>query len=169
MEQLRALEAIIDVSEREFGSTSIELFEYSCDFIYSCITNCPEPKRSAYIRDFVRLIKRKNLSRFADRASDNSRGFWEYCVHRVKELKSIRLKLKKVKRLLAKFLPLSRRIFQDRMQVLQDIATESKAAIFELQTKILDLQSICQRQNAEISELKEIIKSQSDDNCQKKK
>lgn len=55
------------------------------------------------------------------------------------------------------------------MQVLQDIATESKAAIFELQTKILDLQSICQRQNAEISELKEIIKSQSDDNCQKKK
>ena len=169
MEQLRALEAIIDVSEREFGSTSIELFEYSCDFIYSCITNCPEPKRSAYIRDFVRLIKRKNLSRFADRASDNSRGFWEYCVHRVKELKSIRLKLKKVKRLLAKFLPLSRRIFQDRMQVLQDIATESKAAIFELQTKILDLQSICQWQNAEISELKEIIKSQSDDNCQKKK
>lgn len=158
-EQLRALKAIITVSIKTFGVPSVELLEYSCDFIYSCISNCPEPQRTRYIGDFVKLIKRKRLSKYADKASDNCKGFWLYCVNRIKEIRSLKTRLMPLKRAISRFVPPSRTQFNDRMSNLENMLNESRRNSEVLTDRINYLQKICNEQREAISRIEELMKN----------
>lgn len=156
-EQLRALRAIINVCLHTFKPT-VELFEYACDFIYSCISNCQEPQRTGYICDFVKLIKKKRLNKFVDEASENCRGFWLYCVNcvrRIKEFKSIKRKLKYF---VLKIVPPSRKIFNDHIDRLEGLLAESHNSSEEIMRQLNELQNICKEQRDMIVALEKQLK-----------
>ena len=157
-EQLRALDAIITVSVKAFGASSVELLEYSCDFIYSCISNCPEPQRTGYIGDFVKLIKKKHLNKYSNKASDNCKGFWLYCVNRIKEVKSLKNRILTIKRIASKFVPPSRKLFHDRVDNLENLLRESLRNTENLANKINELENICTEQREAISRMEQLLK-----------
>lgn len=161
-EQLKALEVIIATDIGEFGAGSLELFEYACDFIYSCISNCPEPQRTKYIGNFVKLIKKYRLNHFAESASENCKGFWLYCVNRIKETRSLKHRIVPLKRFASKFIPPSRRLFNDRIGKLEGMLDESTRNTQMLISRIEDLQNLCREQRDAILRLEQIIKDTKD-------
>lgn len=157
-EQLRALKEIIHVSIKNFHFTSLELFEYACDFIYSCISNCPEPERTDYIHKFVAVIKHNKLDKYAKRASENCKGFWFYCVNLVKEVNAAKRKRLPIKSVISKLVPPSRRLFNDRIQGLENLLNEQRNKTEELSIKLNNLQNICNAQLSIIEKLESHIK-----------
>lgn len=138
---------------------SKELMEYSCDFIYGCISTCPEPQRARAIKDFVELIKRHNLDAFTNEVSDNCRGFWEYCT-KVKP-RHIYAKpadiFKRIKRLGAKLIWPSRRLFNDRISDIYGSVRTQQDTINYMQQQMNTLLRLIEKQERLISELKKEI------------
>lgn len=156
-QQLRVLEKFLDVAKENGISSSKELLEYACDFIYSCISNCPEPERQGYIHDFVILIMDRNLNQFIDVASDNCRGFWNYCYNQhLLYKKSKKLKAKIIKAI-KNIVPPSRTTFYAYSAEILILLREQQANIDSLQRQLIEEQNRSKRIEEKCNEIIKII------------
>ena len=74
--QLKILEQILQEIYNYGEMPSKEIFEFCADFIYGAIN---QNRDKGDVSDFVKLIKKYNLEEFANVASDNAKGFYEWC------------------------------------------------------------------------------------------
>lgn len=158
--QLNILKKLLSIATNNGFVPSKSLLEYSCDFIYGCITSCPEPQRTHYITDFVNIVQKYGLDVYAWEASENCRGFWEYCVN-IKKInrKSYNFK-KSIRSFGAKIIWPSRRVFYDNIKQLHERIQMEQDTVNFLQQQLSDLQGrFCKQEELLIemlSKLKEI-------------
>ena len=158
--QLNILKRLLTIAETNGFKPSKTLLEYSCDFIYGCISSCPEPQRTGYIAEFVNLVKKFGLDGFAEEASENCRGFLEYCIN-VKRLNRKSLNIKKsFRRFVARIIWPSRRVFYDNIRQLHERIQVQQDTVNYLQQQLSDLQNRFSKQEELLLNLsKELLKS----------
>lgn len=158
--QLKILAKMLSVARENGISISTELMEYSCDFIYGSISNCPEPHRKEYIYEFVTLCIKTGLDKCVDSASDNCRGFWQYCYNEhliIKNGKKFKIKFRNV---IKKILPPSRQSFYDYSSKVVECIMSQQNSVEILQNQVAALQ----KQNQKVEwYCKELIKKYNDD------
>ena len=151
-QQITILEEMLSTALNALGFTpSTELLEYSCDFIYGSINNCPMPDKRNYIVQFLSLLEKYNLNDYIEDSSENCQGFYNYCVNERKIYKYERSFIGKAKRLLirfkvetkhliARFIPPSRRIFYEHSARIIDYINGQQHSINMLQQQVSELQ-----------------------------
>ena len=139
--QLEILKRLLTIAETNGFNPSKTLLEYSCDFIYGCISSCPEPQRTAHIVEFVDLIRKFGLDSFAEDASENCRGFWEYCIN-VKRFNKKSVDINKAfRRFVSRIIWPSRRAFFDNIGQLNERIQAQQDMVHYLQQQLSDLQN----------------------------
>lgn len=157
--QLKILKKLLDVSCKNGFAPSKDLLEYCCDFIYNCISTCPEPRRTTFIYEFVDIVKQYDLDGFANEASDNCRGFWLYCINLKKINKQKKSFKKSFRRFVAKLIWPSRRVFYDNVRQLHERMQTQQDTVNFLIQQITELQNRYAKQEELLLELKKEIGS----------
>ena len=152
--QLSILKRLLDVAKDNGYLPCVELLEYSCNFIYGSISGCPEPQRTLCIREFVSLIKKNGFDVYSDFASENCRGFWEYCVKVCRDYKEMHTVIKAFRHLVAKVIPPSRKVFYDNIKLLNDNLQRQQYTLNYMQQQLNELQQHFSKQEELIAELK---------------
>lgn len=120
-QQLRILDKLLQVGKENNIVPTKELFEFCCDFIFPAIDSCSGPDRVKAIKSFVKILKASHIDSYYDQASENSKGFYLYCVREEKNNRLIKVmwfKFKrgmwpKFKRWMYRFVPPSRKTFYE--------------------------------------------------------
>lgn len=131
--QCDILSMLLKISFSNGIKPSLELLEYSCDFIYNSIKNCPVRHLRKSTKRFVKLIRSSGLERFVPEASENCRGFWKYCLDEVRGKIRHKEKLwKRIRHFGARILPPSRRMFHDNARCIMDVLNNQSRMIEQL-------------------------------------
>lgn len=117
--QVKILNTILDLLYGYGEIPSKELFEFCADFVYSAISENHDKK---VIESFINIVKEYDLERFSIFASNNARGFYEWCNEYTKESIIDRDNPRKVKqnngldfirRVIRRIFPVSRQAYYD--------------------------------------------------------
>lgn len=166
-QQMRILVKMLEIYKANGIVPSAELLEYCCDFIYSSISQCPEPQRSGYIRDFVMLIKENGLDVHVNTASDNCRGFWSYCKGEYDSYRRARSIGTKFRNLVKKLFPPSRQAFYDYSTQMVNCINAQQSTINELRGQLYKIQNDLNDQINRSKQIewyvREIVKKYNDD------
>ena len=155
--QLKILKRLLFIALHNGFNPSKDLLEYGCDFIYYCISSCPEPKRTEYIMEFVNIIRKNGLDVFANEASENCRGFWEYCVNVKYNNQKIYTFKKSFKHFVARIIWPSRRVFYENMRQLHRRIRTQQETINYLQQQVGELHDRFSKQEEVLNEIKNLI------------
>lgn len=154
-EQLRILRQLLTVAKEDGIKPSAELLQYSCDFIFSAVDNCPMPAKLEIMRSLIALLKEFELYDCVDEATSNCRGFIEYCNNELENSHTSYSLSSKFKTSMLKIVPPSRYVYYDNTtKLINQIAAQQRS---------LDA---LQRQ---VAELKTMIKNMSNGTPEKKK
>ncbi len=148
-QQLNILEQMLIIALEKGFVPSTELLEYSCDFVYSSINNCPANKKVTYIIRLLDIFKKFGLNKYVEESSDNCRGFYNYCLS-AKQMYKRQNNLKgKFKHLMARIIFPSRKIFYEHSARLLSHIEALQHSVNFLQQQVNDLQSKIDRRNDE--------------------
>lgn len=145
-QQMRVLEQLLVVGKQNNVMPSKELMEYCCDFIYTAVSNCPEPEKYTVVKKFVQIIKKNNLDKFMEAVSDNCEGFYLYCLNEQKNAYLPGKLRRNIKAFLLKFIPPSRRAFYDYSIEILNRLDMQQQHISYLQQQIQAITDIMNRQ-----------------------
>lgn len=166
-EQMRILKQLLTVSKANGIKPSGNLFQYSCDFIFGCIDNCPQPQKTEYIIEFVNVMKSFGLDAVSTEAAANSQGFWNYCLEVVKQYKKEHSFGTKFKHFISRIIPPSRNTFLYQSTQLMNQINMQQRSIDLLQQQINELQNMLRNQAAVNQKTmwytQEVIKKYNDD------
>ena len=152
-QQLAILEEMLNTGLNVLGFTpSAKLLEYSCDFIYGSINNCPMPDKRNYIVQFLSLLEKYSLNAYIEDSSENCQGFYNFCIDERKaynyehsfrgRTKRLLIKIKvETKHLIARFIPPSRRIFYEHSARIIDYINVQQHSINMLQQQVREMQA----------------------------
>ena len=175
-DQLDILKQIIATGSSCNVESSKEYLEFICDFMFMAIDQCPLPQKEHIISTFVDIIHKNKLEIFLDEASDNCRGFYNYCKNvsdrykrnkRYKYWYAFRRRFAKYtvkfRHFVAYFIPPSRRIFYEHSARLMDAMKIQQQQIDMLRQQIEQMQGMGNIHYNTNWAVNELIKKYNDD------
>lgn len=166
-EQLRILRQLLLVSSANGINASAKLFEYCCDFIFDSINNCPFPEKEEYVCEFVKIVRKFKLDLHTTEASENSQGFWGYCVDMSQRINRERSFKVRARHFVAKIVGPSRKVFYQHSARLTEQINMQQNTIICLQNQLNQMQEMIRAQQELCMRTewnsREIIKKYNDD------